>query len=317
VPSKKLVLESNSHVSIGFAGFGAGRQKALPQKVMPPSNSAHDGDTVVGRALSNVSVRFLGMDTPEISFRLTGTIPFVDISDAKWTAFLADPLKGWVGPALPTGLRSYLAPKFSRKTAPNHARHAAKAKRVLADFIQADVDRYANGKNDDFVFFLRYAHDVIDRYGRLLAYINADIPKGKTRPDTYNERQLQAGVALPYFIWPNLDPFKSQPTLLDAVFGPAEVAKRAADPALARARAWVKQARNAKQGVFSRTDPLILEPFELRFLAGRRTPDRSVIDLSGQIKRLVPPTEYYRVPNAEDRLFIPSEFVPLFTARGW
>jgi hypothetical protein len=31
-----------------------------------------------------------------------------------------------------------------------------------------------------FVFFLRYAKDVIDRYGRLLAYLTVNVPTRQT-----------------------------------------------------------------------------------------------------------------------------------------
>jgi hypothetical protein len=33
--------------------------------------------------------------------------------------------------------------------------------------------------------------------------------------------------------------------------------------------------------------------------------------------RLYPPQAYWRVPNPEDRLFVPAEYVPLFIDRGW
>jgi hypothetical protein len=29
------------------------------------------------------------------------------------------------------------------------------------------------------------------------------------------------------------------------------------------------------------------------------------------------PQSYFRIPNPEDRLFIPLAFVPLFVSRGW
>jgi hypothetical protein len=164
---------------------------------------------------------------------------------------------------------------------------------------------------------MRYAHDVIDRYGRLLAYINANVASKVRRPLTYNERQLEAGLALPYFIWPNVDPFKKQATLLGAVFTPAELKHVADTGALGQARTWVRRSRAAAKGVFSSEDPLLLEPFELRYLAGRRRPDRSVIDLAGRHKKLLEPGAYYEVKDAEDRLYIPAEFVPLFKAKGW
>ena len=61
----------------------------------------------------------------------------------------------------------------------------------------------------------------------------------------------------------------------------------------------------------------MLEPFEVRFLAGRRLPNLWVIDLSKNDDILIDPQEYYRIQNMEDRLFIPEEFVSLFTEAGW
>jgi hypothetical protein len=46
-------------------------------------------------------------------------------------------------------------------------------------------------------------------------------------------------------------------------------------------------------------------------------PDRWVIYLSDDGVFLIPPQEYYTVSEAEDRLFIPEEYVPLFVEAGW
>ena len=46
-------------------------------------------------------------------------------------------------------------------------------------------------------------------------------------------------------------------------------------------------------------------------------PIRAVIDLSKDDPVILRPQSYFKIPNAEDRLFIPGEFVPLFAARGW
>lgn len=89
---------------------------------------------------------------------------------------------------------------------------------------------------------------------------------------------LESGLAAPYFIWPNLDPFKKQPTLLDAVPAPADIAAIAGSGRLKKARDFVAAARVNGLGIFG--DGLRLEPFELRLLAGQRAPDRWVIDLS-------------------------------------
>jgi len=46
-------------------------------------------------------------------------------------------------------------------------------------------------------------------------------------------------------------------------------------------------------------------------------PDRWVIDMSSDDNLLIRPQGYYRIKNAEDRLFIPPEYVPLFVEAGW
>lgn len=38
------------------------------------------------------------------------------------------------------------------------------------------------------------------------------------------------------------------------------------------------------------------------------------IENTSQILR---PENYYTIPNPEDRLFVPEEYVPLFTGTGW
>jgi hypothetical protein len=75
----------------------------------------------------------------------------------------------------------------------------------------------------------------------------------------------------------------------------------------------------------TRPEELEVYPFELRFLARREPPNRWVIDLTRDDDRLRPPQKYYRVEFPEDRLFVPSEYVPLFehkrlaagTLRSW
>jgi hypothetical protein len=59
------------------------------------------------------------------------------------------------------------------------------------------------------------------------------------------------------------------------------------------------------------------EEFELRFLSRRQPPDRWVIDLGRDDDALLPPQAYFTIPNPEDRLYIPGEYVPLFVEAGW
>jgi hypothetical protein len=99
------------------------------------------------------------------------------------------------------------------------------------------------------------------------------------------------------------------------------------ESSLRNARAWVAAARAGEVGVYQPGQALRLFPFELRFLARSHTaasgavrrspPDRWVINLASDSDRLYPPQAYWRIPNPEDRLFVPAEYVPLFIERGW
>ena len=201
--------------------------------------------------------------------------------------------------------------------AKNHHTHAKAAEDELERLIQEDFD--SRGLSDENGrFFMAFANDVMDGYGRLLCYLNIQEPNAERRPVTYNERLLASGMAVPYFIWPNIDPFRREPSLANAALSPTAFRQRIAEsPTLSVSRAAVKQARHDRKGIFSPTDPLMLLPFELRFLARRQPPSRWVIDLAAEDNRIYVPKRYINIPNVEDRLFLPEEFVPLFTSKGW
>jgi hypothetical protein len=122
----------------------------------------------------------------------------------------------------------------------------------------------------------------------------------------------------PYLIWPNVDPFRKATALVDAVPKP-KTAPKIADraPTLKRARDQIRQARDQQQGIFDANDALRLYPFELRYLARREPPTRWVIDLNASTDRIIPPQKYHTVPNAEDRLWLPDEYIPLWVEKGW
>lgn len=308
---EQLKFLTVGHFGLGVHGAGIGS----------PTQQVHDGDTVTVRALGNFGVRFLGIDAPEVSFDFPGggSSNFLGMTNPKWEEFLSDPFNAekWGEITLTTGLKNYLKKVTGPGTAANHARH----NKAPEEFLTAEVvkDRDALGvTNEQFRFFLAFAYEIMDGYGRMLAYLNADYPQ-PPRPNYYNERLLEAGLVVPYFIFPNVDPFvrsKSPAQTLGET--PADFRQKInAAKGLTAARTWTRQAREAKRGVFSATDPLRLMPFELRFLAQRRAPNRWVIDLSKTDNVLIRPEKYHTVPNLEDRLFIPDEFVPLFVERGW
>lgn len=211
-------------------------------------------------------------------------------------------------------------------TAANHHRHSVAAEKALEREITNDM-RELGQSGEEFRFFLSFAREIMDDYGRLLCFINRDQPpadgggpgRPSERPLSYNERQLQNGMANPYFIWPNLNPFLRQKgSLASAVVEPgkgAELARK--DKTLRSTRDWVKEARENEIGIHEKEDPLRLDPSELRILARRRPPDRWVIDLTADDDVLMRPQNYHAVSNPEDRLFVPAEYVPLFVERGW
>lgn len=300
-------------LTIGHFGLGMrGDHHGTPAEV------THDGDTVSVNALGNFSVRFLAIDTPEISFTLPGdTERFISISNPEWEKFLTDPFASQYPPlVLDEGLKKDLLKRLGPGAATNHHDHAKKAERALEAEIKKDRDAMG-WTNETFQFFLSFAHEIMDRYGRLLAYINRENPE-EPRPPDYNTRQLQKGVACPYGIWPNVGESAGYAgSLAKLVLEPFTANKWAGkDTYVKRGRELVADARKNKTGIFDKDNPLRIEPFELRYLAGRRPPERWVIDLGKNDDVLVAPQNYYQI-KMEDRLFVPEEFVPLFESKGW
>jgi endonuclease YncB( thermonuclease family) len=310
------IHRSRAGYTVGRAGLGLRRNRQGDVE-----HVVHDGDTVVARAVDNLGIRLLGVDAPERSFPLPGsTLPFVDIDDERWRQVLADPFASRYGPFDPP-LQPELVQELEKRVGPeaaaNHARFAMSELAALTGEVAGD--QQALGKTDEeFLFFLAFGYEVVDRYGRLLCYLHPDQPEDAEWKDSYNDRLLQAGVVVPYFIWPNIDPFFPADTIDGVVPAPGrapELARKSRK--LRRARDWTREARADARGVYARGEPLAIMPFELRFLSRREPPDRWVIDLSAESDRLIAPQRYHTVPNPEDRLLVPPEFVALFTRVGW
>ena len=301
------------HAALGSRGAGIG---TVAQQV-------HDGDTISVQAVGNFGVRFLGVDAPEISFTLPKGKKFVELGNPAWEKFLTDPFAGEYppfDPPLTPGLRKEIKSRVGQGTAQNHYRLAQSAQKALEKEIQGDLAALGQSAKE-FQFFLAFASEVMDRYGRLLCYVNRCEPAtapAESRPLTYNERLLCAGWTAPCFIWPNINPFRRQDSMLKAVFPPGKAnAIAEKEKSLRQARKWVRDAREQGIGIFDKQDPLRLQAFEVRYLARRRPPDRWVVDLGESDDVLIQPQKYYTVANWEDRLFIPEEFVPWFVKAGW
>jgi endonuclease YncB( thermonuclease family) len=309
----KAIRKTSEGFSVGFARLGRrgdGRGS--------PGQQVYDGDTANVEADGNLGVRLLGVDAPERALTLpevaTEAIdrrpgePFVALTDERWERFLSDPFAGGEL-RLRRELREHLEPLLGPGCAANHARFAEAAKLALRGQVETDIEE-VDATREEFRFFMAFATEVIDGYGRLLCYLNREQPR-PPRPPTYNERLLVAGEVLPYFIWPNVDPFRVQPSLVAAVPRPG------AAPPLRDERAAAAAARSQRLGVWGGDEPLRLFPFELRYLARLTPPERWVIDLEARDDRLLAPQLYPRIERPEDRLFVGEAYVPLFESRGW
>jgi hypothetical protein len=309
-----------------FSTVGEGNPRAITAirrkadgTVQTLDQAVPDGDTVGVQLDGTGSTRFLGIDTPEKKFEQPlggGQV----LDGPAWEQYLTNPFaNGYPAAKLEAPLAAHLQARFGPGAAANHHRHAVAAGDHLRQMIQGD--QVALGQTaEQFRYYLAFSYEVFDRYGRFLTFINRNQPQATVpgpRPPSYNERQLAAGRALPYFIWPNIDPFREAATIVEAVPRPGTSRAVAETGDLKHARAAVKQARASGLGVFDPADALRFMAFEVRYLGRAEVPVRAVIDLSTDDAVILRPQSYFRIANPEDRLFVPREFVPLFAARGW
>jgi hypothetical protein len=322
-------------ITFGFAGLAARARNGQPGTASP-AQAASDGDTVSVRALANIGTRFLGVDAPETKTPVPDAdgprdLPFLAVDHPEVAAFLDNPFDAARYGAFPEPaneaeeafldhLRGRVGQGGGAALAANHRQHAKAAEAALEAMLEEDCRDFFGGDEAAMVFHLAYGSEVLDRYGRLLAFLNARVEDADRRKPEYNERLAMAGFTQPYFIWPNIQPFLGL-DLLDAVPSPAELPQWIAAPQgrkLREARQAVAAARAAGDGIFDPADGLRLAASELRLLTGRRLPDRYVIDLSRPgTDQLMHPCRYHEIPHEEDRLFIPRGFASLFAARGW
>jgi endonuclease YncB( thermonuclease family) len=202
----QAIEQLRTGLRIGHATLGA-----FGQGVGSPKQQVHDGDTVTVEAKGNLGVRLLGVDAPEVSFTIRGQEGFITLSDPRWETILSDPFDSQLpgfDPPIDPRLRAHLRRRVGPGSAANHAQHAEEAHRALERQVEGDLQALEQPK-ESFEFFMAFGAEVMDRYGRLLGYVNRHQPDPETpepRPLTYNERLLQAGMVSPYFIWPNVNP---------------------------------------------------------------------------------------------------------------
>lgn len=316
-PTKAIEVNGilkTGHFKLGMRGTQRGS----------PAQEVHDGDTVGLNTPLNFSSRFLGIDAPEISFTIRTKSTFEGIGNAQWDAFWTS--GAWKNMPLKPALLSHLSARIGNgaQVAANHEKLAKQAEKELTEMIVAD-QAATSTTADQFDFFLAFGYEVLDQYGRMLCYLNAErsmfTPPATANRLSYNERLLASGAAVPFFIFPNLQPFMAgRPFDVTAIAPAGFWAAVKAASKLKEARQAVAAARAAGKGVFAASGGLVVLPYELRYLArlGSTGPDRYVIDLGkpGGTKMLKP-ERYFSIANLEDRLFVPREFVPLFAMNGW
>lgn len=317
MPDNAIRTDSENNRTTGFAMSGL-----INGHAGTPAEAVHDGDTVSVRLDGNVGLRLLGIDTPEISFSLPGA-SFLPIEDPQWNDFLADPLSDRWGPMMqPVSdrLRAWITARTGRNAADAHRVHAIAAREEFRKLVEHD-QREMGQTPESFRYYMNFGFEIMDGYGRLLCSLNRSQPNANQptrRPPSYNLRMLESGRAFPYLIWPNVNPF-DRPQFIDNAVIPPGMAKSMADAdsELTRIRAAVREARARHLGVYDMSNPLLLEPFELRNLCRRVVATRYLIDLTSDSNCLIAPADYTTVPHPEDRLWIPEIYVPLFEKAGW
>ena len=276
----------------------------------------HDGDTLKLTASGDFPIRLLAIDTPEVSFQLNKK--FVPLTDKSWEKYLKNVLSDWkdakkkLGEELFSDLKKRLAQK---NVAANHELHAHNARKFIQALAKAEeAERISKSKK--YSLFIALCNDVIDTYGRMLGYAFTALEKGEPHRRSYNLQMLEAGLALPYFIWPNIDPFRKVKPF-DAAYSPEKLyALMEKSKLMKELRSAVTKIRKAKKGIYNPKTGLILQAFELRSLARKSAPQRPFIDLKKHDEKIHSSTSYLKTAP-EDRLFIPEEFVPLFKQNGW
>jgi endonuclease YncB( thermonuclease family) len=228
-----------------------------------PDNHCSDGDSLyITGSVENELVRLLGIDAPEIrglNLYYLRRSGFIDTLDDQ--------------------LQKYLQPKLTKESISTHKNLGFEAKDYLENILEEDL-------------LLSFGKEVFDRYERLLVYLSTE--KGKS----YNLLLVQAGYALPYFIYPN-------------AVTPSEDGEWNYEKIEEIQKATIR-ARTHNLGIWAHID--ILLPMELRFLTRREKPAKYCADLEANI--LYPPEHYFKV-SIENRLFFYPRDVVLAVQHGF
>jgi len=202
-------------------------------------HQVHDGDTIKMRARGNLGIRFPGVDVPETSFMFPGE-GFAPLYNPKWDNYLSDVhILDTFNPPLSADLKDRMSAGLAPGLRTNQRHSADIAEDILEDEIMEDMQ--AQGRTEmDFRFFLIFSHEIMNRYGRFLYYINRFQQSGP-RPLAYNERLPEKAAMDPYLIWPNIKPFRRAESIAKAVIPPGKAkVTTEKDSARKEMRKWVR-----------------------------------------------------------------------------
>ncbi|HQO19985.1 MAG TPA: thermonuclease family protein [Acidobacteriota bacterium] len=251
----------------------------MPLALLSPSSllSISDGDTPEVK----MGVRMLGIDTPELHFPGTGSPDRQDPALARLPGTAAFQ-------KLPKALREYLEPRLE-EAGTRQKKWALLAKEALVRIVEEGLR--VEGKKQRRKLFLACGKEVIDCYGRILAYAGPYLTKEERaklgQPDTFNLRMLKEGFAVSNIHGTNLPKEEDIRLVIEAV----------------------KSAKNKKLGFWKEGDK-ILHGYEFRALVrmamgekGFRYKVGSLEDhLKGEKIRLLKPEEYIDIEE-ENRVF--------------
>jgi hypothetical protein len=203
------------------------------------------------------------------------------------------------GAGLDAGLRAHLDKRLGDNACTRQILAGEAAWKHFESIVTKRLDR-GKGKSGKPLsprsLFCMASKEVFDRYGRLLAYVNASyekkereaIPPAK-RP-TFNLEMIQDGQAVSLLIHPNIP----KPADLELV------------------QAAVRNARTKRKGLRKDGDKTLL-PYEFRWVADsiakkRNGPDRYCADITSG--KLLPPQRYHEVLPENRLFFFPEHLVP-------
>jgi len=238
-----------------------------------PEQHCFDGDSsYVTGSVENTLVRLVGIDACEVRG--------LNLYYLEKSGFLY---------RVDYNLRKYLKPRLTRESIGIHKNLGFEARDFFESILEEDL-------------VISFEKEVFDRYERPIVYLAAK------DQDTYNIKLVQAGFAIPYFIYPN-------------AVSPTEDGEFTYDTIKKFQNATVK-AKRSNLGIWEYIDRILL-PMELRFLTRRELPVKYCADLERNL--LYSPQYYFKVP-IENRLFfypkdvltaLQKKFRPMPDCDGW